>query len=674
MSSNPKNINNINNITTTAAAANTANASSARPPPTPAPRSTGSGLPSTSLSLQSLTSASEGFYRRQWKSSPSPAPANAAAAAPRAPSTTPPMLPAPPAYNNSQQQRSVSAPVRPQAMLDRDVVSASAVDQRSSNSPVKAGSLRPPGELGRSPHDRGSNNNNNDTKSKPSPIRAHPDTVSQQQVYRAAIQRGHEREQQQRGMMVVTEEDQREASLTTSFCFQGTEYIVATTTGGDGGGGSGDSGVECYILFSRTQLVLQRLQMPPWHQQQQQQPTPTNSIVALQAHPATGQLVLVWANGWVQTYLPQNTHPQQVSAGRHRWHPGPHVDGALVFYDDDDDVATIMTTTASWDLSLTQDGRFLVAHQNQLAVFDVHADNASTKAATDPTSDNYNSPSSSNNNNNTPAEMLWTTQLPGTIVTAKISGDGHSIAVVLQNNPDDDNDKAATDGVHTFERDWEDGSQETITVNNNSSKKKENTDTNSVAPHPPRPRRSARMARIQSLGILYKPGPFLVHSSPVTRLAFRGYGHATSSSFSSSAQKQQGNDLLLSYCRDDCTARIFGQNHWRPLTEWTTPAETYVDWVRGQAAFSLGDLESVKKTSATTTSTSSVAFDSHNANNNDDKNNNNNNMHASLGKRFHFASIPHHHTTSSASTSAGAWVKANPTGAKMVWCCCWLKW
>ena len=283
------------------------------------------------------------------------------------------------------------------------------------------------------------------------------------------------------------------------------------------------------------------------------------------------------------------------------------------------------TTPASWnaarglDLSLTGDARVLVAHRDQLAVFDCSSYNDNNNSKEPLAQQQQQQPYE--------AEMLWTTQLPGLAVTAKISGDGQSIAVVLlqERSEDEEDAEAATDGVHTFERDWDDGGSQDFSGN-----------VSEATPLDRRPSAiSNASSRVQSssLGILYKPGPFLVHSAPVTRLSFRGYGHVTSNAC------EQGNDLLLTYCAEDCSARIFGQNQWHPLTEWTTPSDTRVDWVRGISAFSLGDLESVKKKKDTA---SPFPLDD----SADD-------IHATLGKNFHFSSI---HSHPAPSTSAGAWV------------------
>lgn len=365
-------------------------------------------------------------------------------------------------------------------------------------------------------------------------------------------------------------------------------------------------------MCARTRLVFQTLELPAatttWHDG-------SLSIQSLQTHAVTGQICVALSSGIVQTYHPVPTDPKEVCFGRFRWVPGPVINCAETFYDATD---TAFFRGASslgndedrrLDLSLTGDNKVLVAHRDQLAVFD--GSTATSTATTFRTTQSAASPP--------PAELLWTTQLPGHVVTAKISGDGQSIAVVLNRERSDTEDeedvKAAKDGVHTFERDTDDGSQVFTTVNDELDRPK----------------------RVQSLGILYKPGPFLVHSARVTRLSFRGYGHVTSN-----VREGQGNDLLLTYCASDCSARIYCQNKWNPLTEWITPSNTRVDWIKCISAFSLGDLESTKKPSK------SARGPPANSRSNDGVD-----IHESVGKRMHFSSIANQPAPTN---NAGAWV------------------
>ena len=145
------------------------------------------------------------------------------------------------------------------------------------------------------------------------------------------------------------------------------------------------------------------------------------------------------------------------------------------------------------------------------------------------------------------ADLVWTTRLPAVVTAVALAGDGKGLAVVLQEV--DEQDSAGSPGVHTFYHDSEnDGSEQDGAT----------------------------------AGMVYKPGPFLVHPAPVTGLAFRGFGHCTSS-------RTQGNDLLLTQCEG--RARIFSQNNWSPLTEWKTPRDTTVSWIEGVTAWTINDWE-----------------------------------------------------------------------------------
>ena len=108
------------------------------------------------------------------------------------------------------------------------------------------------------------------------------------------------------------------------------------------------------------------------------------------------------------------------------------------------------------------------------------------------------------------------------------------------------------------------------------------------------PAAAAVVAR--SRGILYKPAQFLVHSAPVTRLAFRGHGAVTSSARrpihnNNDEDDDGGNDLLLTTCSADNSVRIFSQNSWRQLMHWNSPPRSRADWVGGISAANLGDLD-----------------------------------------------------------------------------------
>ena len=297
--------------------------------------------------------------------------------------------------------------------------------------------------------------------------------------------------------------------------------------------------------------------------------------------------------------------------------------------------------------------RVLIVHRDQLAVYDFSL----------PSSVRDMSVSSTVNgsNNKAPPEafLLWTHTLQGSIIEhASISGDGCSIAVSLRG---EGVGVPYPFGVRTFVRDWDDGSRiieedkkktsdagggkppmhrRTLSgpkpLSKHSSppplvKKRSTSDDGllenvfgdaSAAPpsttnitaksttssNPPLQTSSPTTKQ----GILYKPAQFLVHSAPVSRLAFRGYGTITSSSNHNASsyndEEEEGNDLLLTTCSTDCSVRIFSQNSWRQLMHWNSPPKSRADWVRGISAANLGDLDS-SPTSSGNNSTSTTKKD-----------------------------------------------------------------
>ncbi|KAL7498560.1 hypothetical protein ACHAWT_006431 [Skeletonema menzelii] len=250
--------------------------------------------------------------------------------------------------------------------------------------------------------------------------------------------------------------------------------------------------------------------------------------------------------------------------------------------------------------------RVLVVHKDQLAIFDF-----STSSLGE-------------------ALLLWTHNMQGSIIThCSISGDGCAIAVSLER---EGVGVPYPFGIRTFVRDWEDGSGavEVKSNNNNAGNMRPPTHkhrrtasgmkamSESHAPPLPTPksrnfdglmdsvfgdgstskkeqsRTTAKSPIPAATGILYKPGQFLVHSSPVSRLSFRGFGTRTSALHHNSGwnEQEEGNDLLLTSCSKDCSVRIFSQNSWRQLMHWTSPPKSRADWVRGISAANIGDLDS----------------------------------------------------------------------------------
>jgi hypothetical protein len=445
--------------------------------------------------------------------------------------------------------------------------------------PTQQGALRPPGELG---------NVVESVDSNPQPPRrvsanahrVHPAVVQAQKRAIAAQERCQRAEhaaalKQQHSHSVI---DPRNASLVTSLCYRGMEVVFCTVQSDE----EETSTTICYGLCARTHLVFQTLTLAS-----------TAVVQALVSCPTTGLLVIAHADGEIQTYLPQDTDPSLASFGKYRWWNGPAVN------------PLVGGPHNRTQVSISHTYKILVAQKDILAVFDVTPvlENDGDVPSSVPLMEE--SPPCS-------ADLLWMTRLPGKVVTAKLSGNGNSIALVLEQEDDQD----GADGVHTFERDWDDGG---------------NYDASSSIPFA---QQRSSLHRTTSVGILYKPGPFLVHSEPVSRLEFRGLGHVSSQHTAGNWNEHDGNDLLLTISADE--ARIFSQKEWKLLVQWTTAAHTRVDWIRGITAFTLGDLETVK------------AAASKKAQQPDE------NVMETLGKRNHMNSISNHHAMPY--SNAGAWI------------------
>ena len=408
----------------------------------------------------------------------------------------------------------------------------------------------------------------------------------------------------------------------TSFAYRGMEILVGTAH------------QKCFLLCPRTKLVLQTLDPPPpstLSSPTQQHPSP---IISLRTHEATGQIVLVTADGTLVSYAPKPSDPLQVNFGRFHWYTGPTVNCARIFYNDSQSRArfTPARSKHGLEVSVANDFKILLVHRDQLAVLDAKPELRE-------------------------AEMLWTTCLPSPIVTAQLSGDAQSIAVVLKSNTLDI-DAADADGVHTLERDWEDGGSSGRDKSNNvsahSSTSSSVNASNSLHRSSTEETKDRETDPSASVGVIYKPGPFLVHSAPVVRLAFRGKGRETSNPPPSDGPNEvdeiPGNDLLLTVSKDN-TAQIFGQSNWKPLTEWTMTPKTRVDWITGTAAMTLGDLEGRSISSQRKRGSTSASSSRRPSSN--DLVGETNEVPDTTNRHSHFATIPTHTTPVS---KAGAWI------------------
>jgi hypothetical protein len=337
------------------------------------------------------------------------------------------------------------------------------------------------------------------------------------------------------------------SSMFTLLTFQGMEVIFANTS------------LQTLVgVCSRTHFLFQTVNLAS-----------KAPIISLSSNSHSGMLIVAHQDGIIQTYKPVPTKPCEFGEssrdsvprsafGKFRWIDCLTIRAASIFYQGGETVCFSDRRNAQpgklLDISSSSDNRLLIAHGKQLAVFE-----ASPPEGRDRTNGGANDDSTSGD-----ASLLWTTLLPSNVVTAKISGDGQALVVVL-----DAPNETGEYGALTFSRDTEDGSR------------------NHKLPKP---------AKNISVGMLYRPGPFLQHSTTVKRISFRGLGRE----FSTNADDEgQGNDLLLTYCEKDSSNRIFNQNGWQQLMLWSAPPKSRADWIRGSSAFSLGDLESQKKIKST---------------------------------------------------------------------------
>eukprot|EP00980_Cylindrotheca_fusiformis_P027689 scaffold22210_cov122-Cylindrotheca_fusiformis.AAC.3 len=323
-----------------------------------------------------------------------------------------------------------------------------------------------------------------------------------------------------------------DSSMLTLLTYQGTEIVFANTDGKTVVG-----------VCSRTHFLFQTLTLAS-----------KAPIISITSNSQSGMLIVAHEDGIIRTYRPVPTQPCEFGEstrdqiprsafGRFRWVNSFTIDASNIFYQEQENPKFLDRRSAKpgqlLDISSSTDCRVLIAHRKQIAVLEA---------------------SYVEGENHGDAALLWTTILPSNIVTAKISGDGQAVVVVL-----DVQNETGVYGAMTFAHDMEDGSESIQRPN---------------------------LRRKSSAGIVYKPGPFLEHSTPVTRISFRGLGRETSKVTDDTGQ---GNDLLLTYCENDSSNRIFNQNSWQQLMFWSAPPDSRADWIRGTSAFSLGDLESQQK-------------------------------------------------------------------------------
>lgn len=358
-------------------------------------------------------------------------------------------------------------------------------------------------------------------------------------------------------------------SMVCTVAYRGMEVLFGTARNPD---------PVVYCLCARTRVVLQTLDLPS---------SKDASIVSLLSNPANGMVMVAMSSGKIQTYHPVPTvskfsaDPTQVVSafGKFRWINGPVIFSREIFYgtsSQDENVFCHESVTdgpgEAVSVSSSADFKVLVSHRDQLAVFDVS-----------PIDTNDDDDEVKVNDDESPprAELLWTARLERSIETSRLSGDGRAIALVVEGEGLENDNPF---GIRTFIRDSEDGS----TLRSEILEPKQSTEVDIPRPGP----LNRSISSSKSIGIVFKPGPFLVHTSSVSTISFRGFGHNNSDVY---PEETEGNDLLLTHCRNGNSIRIFSQNSWKVLTEWVAPPNTRADWVRGLSAFNLGDLEASKR-------------------------------------------------------------------------------
>jgi hypothetical protein len=231
---------------------------------------------------------------------------------------------------------------------------------------------------------------------------------------------------------------QLDGSMFTMLTYRGMEVLFSTTH---------QNRLQLVGLCSRTRQIFQTLSLPC-----------KEPIVSITSNSYTGMLIVAHHDGTIQTYTPIPTCPgdpeldsnpshPKAAFGRYRWVNGPLLRPQEIFYQASETPNFADRRSAKpghlLEISTSYDHKLLVAHRNQLAVFDVMPLHL--------LSDDPNSQPSSTDQ----AKLLWTTLLQAKIVTAKISGDGQAIVVVMA-------DQESEYTAATFIHDTEDGSNPTL--------------------------------------------------------------------------------------------------------------------------------------------------------------------------------------------------------------------
>eukprot|EP00557_Chaetoceros_sp_GSL56_P000287 CAMPEP_0176502390 /NCGR_PEP_ID=MMETSP0200_2-20121128/14724_1 /TAXON_ID=947934 /ORGANISM="Chaetoceros sp., Strain GSL56" /LENGTH=3205 /DNA_ID=CAMNT_0017901451 /DNA_START=45 /DNA_END=9663 /DNA_ORIENTATION=+ len=393
----------------------------------------------------------------------------------------------------------------------------------------------------------------------------------------------------------------------SALCYKGLEVVLASHD---------DEYID--IILSRSRMVLQRLRV-------------SGTIIGIFANHVNGMISVVTAHRKIFNFYPVPTLPsgkstsrQPVTAfGKYFWINGRVVECESVFsckvpfekmIHDKNQKATV-------HIGSSIDYKLLVAHEDQLAVFDISPPSLHEK---DQVQDVHRQVQEQEQDDETVQEIqrgqiLWTTRVGATITCASISGDGRAIVYVLQDEGVgvgvDVDVSSSRFGARTFVRDKEDGSSDVVekksTIDVKSSKQSDSVTSPPTPALTPYPSMNAKLEQdsktttsdeLNNLGIVYKPGPFLAHSTSVTRVSFRGQGLNHSSVYHDDYPRKiktrinEGNDLLMTCCSSDGSFRVFSQGSWKMLFHWDTPPGSRADWIRGITMANLGDLDPLTKT------------------------------------------------------------------------------
>jgi len=430
-----------------------------------------------------------------------------------------------------------------------------------------------------------------------------------------------------------------DACMINAMNYKGLDVLfVCTTTTTDSLNPKNRTIPQVLVIAARTRSILQTLVVP----------TDAGHIVAMTSHPVSGMVCIAFADGRVITYFPKptkavlptaaaaastvpmpsypftsptpppysfqqekeyeqiskansNSHVTITIFGKYYWVTGVTAHCKSVFYSKDEKLGQeIFARTSNIveqqiqrvHISLSVDSKLLVGHKDQLAVFDASP---------------CDSPDVS-------AILNWTVRFRNYIRLAAISGDALAIAYALYGDNNDNNNSSKRSGKNTNpqqgvytlirERGLADMEND-MDILDNDAQSTSSTLTRSSSNNLQQQYHNGPVLT----ALFYKAGPFLPHTSIVTRLSFRGRGFSNVKVVQDDEEEGvtlYGNDLLLTSCAIDGTMRIFGQSTWRLLYQWDTPpGNSRADWIQGITYFNVAELEALPNSSSSSSSSSS---------------------------------------------------------------------